>query len=396
MKDLISYINNTLGSCECGSVHHPLTVEKMAIGGHAVDEELPEYVKSAGFQKAAIICDETTEQIAGKRLLHLLKSTVRTVPVKLKANEAGDVTADETTLVSALISVPMDTDVLIAAGSGTIHDIVRFCACQRGIPFISVPTAPSVDGFTSAGAPLILKGKKQTIQTVAPLALFADLEILRNAPQKMIAAGFGDMLGKVTSLADWDISRLLADEPHCPAACAATKEALEQCLSSIDEIAAKTRAGIEKLMESLVISGLVMLVLDHSRPASGGEHHLSHYLEMKALEDGKRQLLHGAKVGCAAIMLADVYRSLKDLTWDDEQVGKAVSSAYQNLPAGDKMADWMRRIGGPVSFQELDVDQHLLNEALKNAHHLRDRYTGLKIINQYGLLPELRPFHERG
>ncbi|MFT0802146.1 sn-glycerol-1-phosphate dehydrogenase [Bacillus swezeyi] len=398
MNDLISYMNNTLGACDCGAVHHTLTVEKIAVGEHALDQELPAYVKAASFQKVAVICDETTEQIAGKRLMAILHETAEAASVKLETNAAGDVTADEKTLVSALIGIPLDTDVLIAAGAGTIHDIVRFCAFQRGIPFISVPTAPSVDGFTSAGAPLILKGKKQTIQTTAPIALFADLELLRKAPQKMIAAGFGDMLGKVTSLADWEISRLLADEPYCPAAAAITKEALEQCLLRIDDIAAKTREGIEKLMESLIISGLVMLVLDHSRPASGGEHHLSHYLEMKALENQKRQVLHGAKVGCAAIMLADIYRSLTETTWSDEHAEKTVHTAYENLPAGETMAGWMRRVGGPVSLKELDVDEHLLTEALAHAHHLRDRYTGLKIINQYGLLPEMRQNvkHERG
>lgn len=98
---------------------------------------------------------------------------------------------------------------MIAVGSGTIHDIVRFAAFQRDLPFISYPTAPSVDGFTSARAPLILYGTKTTIQTKAPSALFADLDLLKAAPQSMVAAGFGDMLGKITSLADWEISAIL-------------------------------------------------------------------------------------------------------------------------------------------------------------------------------------------
>ena len=388
-------MNNTLGACQCGAVHFPLTIEKIALGEHAVDQELPAYIKASSFQHIAIICDETTGRIAGNRLESLLAGTANVSRIKLEANPAGDVTADERTLVKALIDVPIDADVLIAAGAGTIHDIVRFCAFQRGIPFISVPTAPSVDGFTSAGAPLIVNGTKQTIQTKAPLALFADIEVLRNAPQKMIAAGFGDMLGKITSLADWEISRL-RDEPYCPTAAGITRKALDQCLSRIDDIAAKTCEGITSLMESLILSGLVMLMLDHSRPASGGEHHLSHYLEMKALENHKRQVLHGAKVGCAAIMLADVYRSLTERDIGDERVGNTMRSAYEQLPAGEKMAEWMRHVGGPVSFKELDVDAPLLEEAMAHAHNLRDRYTGLKIMNQYGLLPDIRQYVKHG
>lgn len=126
MNDLISYVKKTLGACECGTVHHPLTVEKIAIGDNAVEQELPAFVKSASYKKAAVIYDETTGRLAGKRIASLLEETAETVPVLLEANEAGDVTADEQTLVSALIGVPIDADVLIAAGAGTIHDIVRF------------------------------------------------------------------------------------------------------------------------------------------------------------------------------------------------------------------------------------------------------------------------------
>ncbi len=131
---------------------------------------------------------------------------IKASKVIIPEHEAGAAAADERTLVYTLINLAEETDVIIAAGAGTIHDITRFAACQRGLPFISFPTAPSVDGFTSAGAPLILNGIKTTIQTKAPIALFADTNVLKEAPRSMTAAGFGDMLGKITSLADWEIS----------------------------------------------------------------------------------------------------------------------------------------------------------------------------------------------
>src|SRR5690606_41679685 len=101
-------------------------------------------------------------------------------------------------------------------GSGTIQDITRFCSGKIGKPFISIPTAPSVDRFTSLGAPIIVRGFNETAQTVAPIALFADINILRKAPTEMIAAGFEDMIAKFTSLADWKFVVLLNNEPYCP------------------------------------------------------------------------------------------------------------------------------------------------------------------------------------
>ena len=62
--------------------------------------------------------------------------------------------ADEKSTARALEQIAPDTELLLAVGSGTIHDITRYCAHARGIPFISVPTATSVDGFCSAVAAL--------------------------------------------------------------------------------------------------------------------------------------------------------------------------------------------------------------------------------------------------
>lgn len=307
---------------------------------------------------------------------------------------------DEKSLIQTPLETPKDTDVLVAVGSGTLHDIVRFASNQRGIPFISFPTAASVDGFTSAGAPLIVRGEKKTIQCIAPIALFTDITVLKDAPPDLAAAGFGDMLGKITSLADWKISRWMANEPYCPTGADLTKEALENCLSHLEEIAARSEKGLTVLLESLIISGLVMLVLDHSRPASGGEHHLSHYWEMDLLKRDAPQLLHGAKVGVASALLTSIYKRLiEEMNRNQEFIDPVKNSRYQRhqmeiaqtydeLPAEKQMQEWLAKVGGPTTIQELGITQELLEEALRQAHTIRDRWTGLKMKNQLRLTPQ--------
>ena len=71
-------------------------------------------------------------------------------------------------------------------GAGTLHDIVRFCSDKTTKPFISIPTAPSVDGFTSMGAPLIVRGVKKTFQTAAPIGVFADIDVLKVAQSRVV------------------------------------------------------------------------------------------------------------------------------------------------------------------------------------------------------------------
>lgn len=69
-----------------------------------------------------------------------------------------------------------------AEGGGTIHDIARFCAHERGLRLVSCPTAASVDGFCSTVSAMTWHGYKKTIPAVAPEIVAADTEIIQNAP----------------------------------------------------------------------------------------------------------------------------------------------------------------------------------------------------------------------
>lgn len=139
-------------------------------------KKIKSYILTNKWNKIFLVYDENTYQAVGQRLEELLKRDFLPIQgIKLISNENDQVIADEKSLVQFLIETPNDADVIIAVGSGTIHDIVRFAGHKMNIPFISVPTAASVDEFTLKGAPLILRGVKQTIQTAAPIAVFADM-----------------------------------------------------------------------------------------------------------------------------------------------------------------------------------------------------------------------------
>ncbi|GGH85907.1 glycerol-1-phosphate dehydrogenase [NAD(P)+] [Pullulanibacillus pueri] len=373
----------------------PIDVEKVLIEVAAL-EQVPKYIKEKAFHHVMIVMDDNTEKVAGQRLAQLfLEAGIRMTCHKLSANSHGQVVADEETLIELILALKNETDVLIAVGSGTIHDIVRFVGAKTNKPFISVPTAASVDGFTSKGAPLIIKGVKQTIQTESPIAVFADIEILAKAPTEMTAAGFGDILGKYTSLVDWQISHLIADEPYVPKAAEMTRSALEACVSHVVEIAEKDEKGITLLMTALIESGLVMLVLDHSRPASGAEHHLSHFWEMALLKNHERQRLHGAKVGVATGIIIHLYKEKLQKVRHEHL--RSVSSPYaeqlykhwskiacliEELPDPEEIQALLKIIGGPTTPEELGLTESLVQESLREAHHLRKRCTGLFIINE--------------
>jgi glycerol-1-phosphate dehydrogenase [NAD(P)+] len=365
----------------------PLKVIELDRG---VIRKVAPYLREQGYRQILLVADDHTYAAAGEQLMGLLEvAGVKTRVVLIQPDAQGDVVADEIAIVQLLLEIrPDETDALLAVGSGTIHDIVRFAAHKTGKPFVSVPTAPSVDGFTSAGAPLIVRGVKKTVPAVPPVAIFADLDILMAAPQRLVAAGFGDMLGKYTSLFDWKFSHLTAGEPYDEQAAAITERALRSCVSHAEAIGARTEEGIRALMTALIESGIAMLLFGQSHPASGAEHHLSHYWEMEYLRQGRRALLHGAKVGVACAEIARVYHAAGEGTLPGAEPAalrehrEQVRAWLRDLPGEAELRGLLRQAGGPSTLAELGVGEELFARSLREAHRVRDRRTLLRALNE--------------
>ncbi|KHF36165.1 Glycerol-1-phosphate dehydrogenase [NAD(P)+] [Paenibacillus sp. P1XP2] len=349
------------------------------------------YFKDKGCRDVILAADANTYEAAGRKLEEELGAAGVTVRLCLiEPGASGDVVADETSLLQLLIEVnPETTDAVIAVGSGTIHDIVRYVCYKTGKLFVSVPTAPSVDGFTSKGAPLIVRGVKKTFPAIGPVAIFADVDVLTKAPQQLVAAGFGDMLGKYTSLFDWKFSHLAAQEPYDEEVADMTEKALRACVEHVDEIGKRTEEGIRILMTSLIESGIAMLKFGQSHPASGAEHHLSHFWEMEYLRRGSRALLHGAKVGVACAEISRLYHdaAFRGVYPGQEpemlkKHGSQVREWLDEVPGEADIRSLLQRAGGPSSLQELGIDGGLFADSVREAHRLRDRHTLLRALNE--------------
>lgn len=199
------------------------------VGENAVDE-LVTFCRQQQFTRLLLVADVNTYAAHGERLeTALLKNGLDLKTVVLTGDE---VVADAENVFSVLLAADDGPRVCIAAGSGTVTDITRFVSHRTGQPFISTPTAPSVDGFASIGAPLIVNGVKQTFICQPPVAIFADIQVLAAAPPPMITAGFGDMLGRYTSIADWRLGHLLWDEPYDESIARRTLAAVQLCADS--------------------------------------------------------------------------------------------------------------------------------------------------------------------
>jgi len=281
----------------CGKPHKVL-LKKALIAEDAM-QGFPDILHSCGFDgDYAVIYDENTyEAMRGRR--PRAKQEIVLPAERLHADERGVALAAERL---------GDARLLIAAGAGTVHDIARYICAERGLPFGSVPTAASVDGFVSSVAAMTLGGYKVTVPSAAPEFLVADLDVIADAPMHLAASGLGDVLGKYVSLTDWEIGRVLTGEYHCRYTADLTKEAVDEACRSLEGIARGDRAAYGALMKALVLSGVAMQLSGNSRPASGAEHHISHLIEMGTPWLPEVDALHGEKVGVGTILALNRYR----------------------------------------------------------------------------------------
>ena len=299
------------GKCTCGR-EHPMDT-KLSIVEAGCLNNLDAYIGQCGLSGfRGVIYDENTYAAAGMVPIRADQQIILN-PENLHANEHG--------VAMVMDRLSEQAEYLVAVGSGTVHDITRYCAYLRKIPFVSCPTAASVDGFCSSVAAMTWEGAKKTLTAVAPTLVVADLNVISQAPIRLARSGFGDMIGKYVALAEWRMGHILTGEFYCDRIAELTEQATKAVLDCAKGIVAGEIDAYEKLTGGLLLSGIAMQLMGNSRPASGAEHHISHCIEMEP--DGlgiHSDALHGEKVGVGTLMAVREYHRLAKLpaeSWGD-------------------------------------------------------------------------------
>ena len=419
--------------CGCGRTHQT-ALKRAEISAGAV-EKLPEMVRELGHSHVFLIADENTWQVLGERA----ESVLRTAGIPCgKVILPGDVLPDEMGVGQVLLHFDQESDLILAVGTGTVNDIGKLVSYRLRLPYFIAASAPSMDGFVSNVAAMTASRMKTTFPAHVPEAVIADLDVLRQAPMEMIAAGLADILGKYTALCDWKLSHIINGEYYCPAIAGMMENAIRGAAESVDGLLSREPEAIRGLMEALVLSGIAMSFALVSRPASGSEHHISHFWEMRFLAEGRKPVLHGTKVGVGTVLSLKLYEKLRNEPVDFQQalahaaafveaeweqavkkgfgpasggVLKLEKTAHKNdplrhrerlvrieahwpelkaemekLPFSETVREMLLRMKTAVSPAALGIDGELTREAIVLAKEVRDRYTILQLLWDLGLL----------
>lgn len=237
--------------CSCGR-EYQIAVKEILIEAGAVEkleEEMSEGMLKE-YISPLVICDTNT-YAATEEIMEDIYDRCQVLVL-----DAEGLLADRKAIRIVENNMEEDIDLILAVGAGTIHDISRYVAHKYKVPFISVPTAASGDGFVTTVAAMNLDGVKKTVPSIAPICVYADTDIFSKAPRRLTDAGISDLMGKYICLADWKIANLVTGEYFCRETVRLEEKALKTVRSSIQDIAEGEEDECEQLMYALILSGL--------------------------------------------------------------------------------------------------------------------------------------------
>jgi len=427
-----------------GALRDATDTKVVTINTGALDSVAEIFEQSFGDATAVVVTDENMWAAAGEQVQKNLEAAGRETVEPY-------VFPGKPTLYAKYDNIEILRDALraydavpVAVGSGSLNDIVKRAAYELERPYMNVATASSMDGYTAFGASIEKDNKKQTLTCPAPRAVVGDVDVLVHAPPKMTAAGYADLLGKVTAGGDWLIADALGVEPIPEKVWSMVQGPLREWTARPSELASGDERAMDGLTEGLIMSGLAMQAHQSSRPASGAEHQFSHLWEGEGLgRELDPPLSHGFKVGVGSIAMAALFerlleRDLSTLDVDEavnnwpswEETERRVREAYagsklenaaveetrakyvdtdalrerlelvrevwpglrekvrEQLMPADELRDKLRAAGRPTSPEEIGLSQEAFKATYRRAQMLRKRYTALDLANEAGILDE--------
>ncbi len=334
---------------------HLMQLPREVLLGENLKGEVINVARRLGLgEKVIVLYGPKTKEIAGKDVEKSLKSEYDVVPLTVKKGA----TMEEVERTIGLVR-DESADWVIAVGGGSIIDVAKLASFKTGVPFISFPTTASHDGIASANASIKDLGSKTSVKAVPPVAVIADVKVIKTAPYRYLAAGVGDTISNLTAVKDWQLAHRIKGEYYSEYAASLSLMSAKMVIRNADIIRLGNEESVRKVIKALISTGVAMSIAGSSRPASGAEHLFSHALDMLA----EKPALHGEQVGVGTIIMA----YLHGLKWE-------------------RVRETLKRVGAPTTAYELGIEPELIIEALTIAHTIRpERYT---ILGKDGLTRE--------
>ena len=317
-----------------------MVLPRIVVTGPSVLEQLPAVIAELDLpERGLIVCDSNTLKIAGREVNEYLEIGGHQMK---KVVVEGANSQELLRVVDALDGI----DFLVGVGGGRPIDLAKQAGFNKNIPFVSIPTAASHDGFGSARSSIRQAGRKTSMQAIPPIAVVADTTIISRAPSRLLAAGVGDIVSNQTAVLDWRLDGQKAD--YSEYAAALSEMAAQLVEDGIEKVASGTEEGVRLVVKALISSGVAMSIAGTSRPASGGEHKFSHWLDANS----DNPALHGEQCGLGSIV-----------------------TMYLHGGDWEKIRDTLKIVNAPINSKGLGMDDGMVLPAFINSKEIRPQRT---------------------
>ncbi|WP_037570133.1 iron-containing alcohol dehydrogenase family protein [Phaeacidiphilus oryzae] len=268
-------------------------------------------------------------------------------------------------------------DALIGLGGGKIIDVAKYAAARVGLPVVAAATNLAHDGLCSPVSTLDNDAGRGSYGVPSPIGIVIDLDVIREAPDRFVASGIGDVLSNISACADWELSHRETGEPVDGLAVAMARSAGETLLRHPGTI--KEDGLLVALAEALVLSGISMNITGSTRPSSGACHEMSHALDLLYPERSRE---HGEQCGFGAAF-ASFLRGEREVAGQIATTlhrhGLPVTAAQLGFSA-EEFAEAVQyapqtRPGRFTILEHLDLDPHAIRDAYSD--YVKDITAGL-------------------
>ena len=317
-----------------------MVLPRIVVTGPGVLEQLPAVIAELDLpERGLIVCDSNTLKIAGRQVNEYLEIGGH----QMKKVVVEGANSQELLRVEDALD---GFDFLVGVGGGRPIDLAKQAGFNKNIPFVSIPTAASHDGFGSARSSIRQAGRKTSMQAIPPIAVVADTTIISRAPSRLLAAGVGDIVSNQTAVLDWRLDGQKAD--YSEYAAALSEMAAQLVEDGIEKVASGTEEGVRLVVKALISSGVAMSIAGTSRPASGGEHKFSHWLDANS----DNPALHGEQCGLGSIV-----------------------TMYLHGGDWEKIRDTLKTVNAPINSKGLGMDDGMVLSAFINSKEIRPQRT---------------------
>ena len=424
-----------LNELVAGRWHHPISGDVVSIPFKSIviretlDGAEPDLLEAIGYRgKAlAVVSDHFTHDVLAGRLVRRMSAKGFTVDdVVWQTPVCSDVGVEQ------LRGLTEGAEVLIAVGSGTINDSVKYAAFLDGKPFSTFPTSPMTAHFAGS-ASVSIDGMKQSIPAHHAEGVFVDLRVLCNCPQRLVWSAYADVVCRTTAQVDWLLSQQLLGTSYHDTVYHLLAPDEPALMAEPETVAAGDIEAIARVTRMNGLMGLGTAFAGTTHHGSMAEHMLSHFIDMFA-GDVHPGTTHGEQVGVATLAMNRLHHHILDRDAPpvlnpthvdrptiDMRFGKVLAKAcldqfeakrfdWGKVDALNRKLDdiWpsltrelrplmlasvdietsLGKVGAPVSAEDLGLPVPFWQDAVRYGRFTRDRFTMLDIAGDAGLLDD--------